>query len=109
MSPSAAWSIPVLVIAVVVLVPHHLHAAEPFGLAITGAADASFAGTCTLTTATGDHNLELTGTVPLRRTIQADGLTCRLQTTGRIVVDIARGKSRSRSATNGGIVSVSVR
>ncbi len=109
MSPRAGRSIPFLATAVMVLAAHHLPAAEPFDLTITGAAGANFAGSCTLITAAGDHTLELIGTVPLQRTIQADGLTCRFQTTGRIVVDVIHGNSRSRSASNGGVISVAVR
>ena len=59
-------SIFLLATAVMVVLPHHLPAAEPFELAITGAADASFAGICTLTISGGDHALELSGQVPLR-------------------------------------------
>jgi len=103
------WSIPLLATPVMVLALQGLSAAEPFELTITGAADASFAGSCTLTTAAGDHTLELTGTVPLQRTIQAEKLTCRFETTGRIVVDIIHGNSRSRSASHGGVISIGVR
>lgn len=103
------WSIPLLATAMMIVAPHDLRAAEPFELTITGAADASFAGSCTLTTAAGDHTLKLTGTVPLQRIIQAEKLTCRFETTGRIVVDIIHGNSRSRSASQGGVISVGVR
>ena len=51
----------------------------------------------------------LTGTVPLQRIIQAETLTCRFETTGRIVVDIIHGNSRSRSASHGGVITVGVR
>lgn len=101
--------IPLLATAVMVLAPQGLPAAEPFELTITGAADASFAGSCTLATAAGDHTLELTGTVPLQRTIQAEKLTCRFETTGRVVVEIIHGNSRSRSASHGGVISIGVR
>jgi len=101
-------SIFLLATAVIVAIPQHLPAAELFELAITGAADASFAGTCTLTTAAGDHTLELSGQVPLRRTIQAESLVCRFETVGRVVVEVTRGNSRSRSATHGGVISVAV-
>lgn len=102
-------SIPLLATAVMIAVPQCLPAAEPFELTITGAADASFACNCTLTTAAGDHTLTLTGTVPLQRTIQAKKLTCRFETTGRIVVDMIHGNSRSRSTSHGGVITVGVR
>ena len=96
----------IFLLAVAVVLPQQLPAAEPFELAITGVADASFAGTCTLTTSDGDHALELSGQVPLRRTIQAESLVCRFETVGRVVVEVTRGGSRSRSATDGGLISI---
>ena len=101
-------SIFLLATAVIVAIPQHLAAAEPFELTITGGANASFSGSCTLTTSGGDHALELSGQVPLRRTIQAESLVCRFETVGRVVVEVTRDGSRSRSATDGGVISIAV-
>ncbi len=84
-------------------------AEEPLSLAITGAAGARYTGHCTLTTAAGEQTFELTGTVPHHEEFTGEGLACRIEAAGRIVVEVARGGSVSRSVTSGGTVSIAVR
>jgi hypothetical protein len=84
--------------------------AKTFSLSITGAEGARYAGRCTLTTASGEEEtLELSGVVPRHERLEGDGLACRIEGDGRIVVEVARNGSRSRSATTGGVINISVR
>lgn len=89
-------------------------AAEPatatdFKLSITGDEDARYAGQCMLIKEPQDDVVVLEGTVPLEHTFVADGLDCRIEAKGRVVVEIAHGGSRSRAATHGGLVHVQAR
>lgn len=83
--------------------------AKTFHLSISGDGGARYSGACTVTLASGDERIELEGTVPLQRTFDGDGLSCRFRTEGRVAVEIARNGSRSRAASNGGTIQVSAR
>jgi hypothetical protein len=83
--------------------------AKTFHLSISGDGGARYSGACNVTAASGDQRVELEGTVPLQKTFDGDGLSCRLRVQGRVVVEIAHDGSRSRAATNGGTVQVSAR
>ena len=47
--------------------------------------------------------------MPLERRFTGEGLSCRLEAEGRVVVEIAGPGSRSRSATTGGTINVTLR
>lgn len=83
--------------------------AKSFNLSISGDSGSRFRGACTLAAASGDRRIELEGTVPLQRTLEGDGLTCRFDAQGRIVVEIAHDGSRSVAASSGGTIQVSAR
>lgn len=83
--------------------------AATYRLSVTGDSGARFAGACTLFIPSGEERVELAGPVPLERSFVGQGLACRFETEGRVVVDITGGGSRSRSATNGGTVNIAVR
>jgi hypothetical protein len=78
-------------------------------LSLTGDPGASFTGECTLYTTAGEERVELAGAVPLQRSFTADGVSCRIAAEGRVVVELAGAGSRSRSATTGGTVHVTLR
>jgi hypothetical protein len=77
--------------------------AETYTLSVTGDPGARIAGECTLFTGSAEERLELA------RSFIGDGLACRLEAEGRVVVEIAGGGSRSRSATAGGTINVTLR
>ncbi len=83
--------------------------AETYTLSVTGDPGASVAGACTLLTGSAEEQVELEGPVPLERSFTAEGLSCRLEAEGRVVVEIAGPGSRSRSATTGGTINVTLR
>jgi hypothetical protein len=83
--------------------------AKTFHLSISGDGGARYSGACTLVAPSGDERIELEGTVPLERTFDGDGLTCRFRAEGRMVVEIAHNGSRSRAASHGGTIQVSAR
>ena len=83
--------------------------AETYTLSVTGDPGASIAGACTLLTGSAEEEVELDGPVPLERRFTGDGLSCRLEAAGRVVVEIEGGGNRSRSATTGGTINVTVR
>jgi hypothetical protein len=83
--------------------------AGTYTLSVTGDPGASVAGACTVYNGSAEEDLELAGAVPLQRSFMGDGLACRLEAEGRVVVEIATGGSRSRSATTGGTISVTLR
>lgn len=83
---------------------------RPFTLSITGAEGARYTGRCTVTTAAGEEEtLELSGVVPRHEEIAAVALACRIESEDPITVEVVRDGSRSRSATSGGVVNISVR
>jgi hypothetical protein len=81
--------------------------AKTFHLSISGERGARYSGVCTVMAASGDERIEIEGTVPLQREFDGDRLTCRFDTEGQVVAEIAYGGSRSRSATNSGTIHVS--
>jgi hypothetical protein len=83
--------------------------AETYTLSVTGDPGASVAGACTLLTESAEERIALAGPVPLERRFTAEGLSCRLEAEGRVVVEIAGPGSRSRSATTGGTINVTLR
>jgi hypothetical protein len=83
--------------------------AETYTLSVTGDPGARVAGACTLFTGSAEEHVELAGPVPLERRFNGDGLSCRLEAEGRVVVEIAGGSSHSRSATTGGTINVTLR
>ncbi|MGI9419279.1 MAG: hypothetical protein ACR2RA_15735 [Geminicoccaceae bacterium] len=52
--------------------------------------------------------IPLDGEVPLKKELAGRGLSCKLETEGRVVVDIEHDGSRTRSATSGGTVNISL-
>lgn len=83
--------------------------AKTFKLSITGNEGASYAGQCTVIKEARDDVLALEGTVPLERTFIADGLDCRIEAEGRVVVEITHEGGWSRVTTDGGFADVQVR
>jgi hypothetical protein len=83
--------------------------AETYTLSVTGDPGASVAGACTLLTGSAERLIELAGPVPLERRFTGEGLSCRLEAEGRVLVEIEGGGSRSRSATTGGTINVTLR
>jgi hypothetical protein len=83
--------------------------AETYTLSVTGDPGARFAGACTLFTESVEERVELAGPVALERSFIGEGLACRFETEGRVVVEIAGAGSRSRSATTGGTINVTAR
>jgi len=83
--------------------------AATYTLSVTGDPGASFAGECTLYAGSAEERVELAGPVPLERSFTGDGLSCRLEAEGRVVVEIAGGGTRSRSATTGGTINITLR
>jgi hypothetical protein len=83
--------------------------AKTIHLSISGDGGARYSGACTLTTAAGEQRFELEGIVPLQRTFDGDGLSCRFRAEGLVVVEIAHDGSRSRAASSGGSIQVSAR
>jgi hypothetical protein len=83
--------------------------AKTFHLSISGDGGARYSGACTVAAASGDARVELEGAVPLERTFDGDGLSCRFRAEGRVVVEIAHNGSRSRSASDGGTIQVGAR
>jgi hypothetical protein len=98
-----------LAIAAGLAMPGATAMAKTFHLTISGDAGARYSGTCTLSTGAGEETVTLEGEAPAERTFTADGLACELQADGRIVVEVAYDGSRARSATNGGVIRISVR
>ncbi len=82
---------------------------KTYQLQLTGDQGAHFTGSCALATADGETIIPLDGGVPFATELVGNGLACKLETEGRIVVDIEHNGSRSRSATNGGVVNISLR
>jgi hypothetical protein len=80
-----------------------------FSLEITGAAGTSYGGRCTLTTAAGEETIELSGIVPRHEQLSAEAVACRIESAGRITVEIAYDGSRSRSVIDGGTAHLAVR
>ena len=83
--------------------------AKTFHLSISGDGGARYSGVCTVAVPSGDERVELEGTVPLQRAFDGDGLTCRFEAEGGVVVEIAHNGSRSRAASSGGVVRVGAR
>jgi hypothetical protein len=83
--------------------------AKTFDLSISGDGGARYSGACSITSASGDQRVELEGTVPLRRTFDGDGLSCRFRVEGRVVVELAGNGRMSRAVSNGGTIQVSAR
>ena len=83
--------------------------AETYTLSVTGDPGARIAGACTLLTGAAEEQIELAGPVPLERRFEGDGLSCRLEAEGRVVVEIAGAGTRSRSATTDGTINVTLR
>ena len=77
---------------------------------LTGDEDARFAGSCTLTRTNDDEAvISLDGHVPYSNTFIGQGLACKLETEGRVVVDIEHNGSRSRSSTTNGVINISLK
>lgn len=82
---------------------------KTYHLELTGDDGARFTGSCTLATENGDEVVPLDGEVPFKQDLVGQGLSCKLETEGRVVVDIEHNGSRSRSATSGGTINISLR
>ena len=82
---------------------------KTYQLQLTGDQGAHFSGSCALSTADGEVIIPLDGGVPYQTELVGKGLSCKLETEGRVVVDIEHNGSRTRSATNGGAVNISLR
>ena len=81
---------------------------KTYQLQLTGEDGARFAGNCTLGTADSETVIPLDGQVPYAAEFVGQGLACKLETKGRVVVDIEHGGSHTRSATSGGMVNISL-
>lgn len=78
-------------------------------LAITGDDGASYSGRCTVLVGARDGVVVLEATVPLERTFVADGLNCRIEAKGRVVVEIRHDHGWSRVTSDGGFVDLQAR
>jgi len=83
--------------------------AKTYHMTLSGDADARFSGQCTLETNDGEAVLSLLGTVPFEQEVVGHGLSCHVETEGRVVLEIDHNGSRTRSATNGGKINISLR
>jgi hypothetical protein len=83
--------------------------AKTFRLSISGEDGAGYSGACTITGTSGEERIGLEGSVPLQRAFEGDGLTCRFDARGQVVVEIAHDGSRSRGASSGGVIQLSAR
>lgn len=83
--------------------------AKTFRLSITGKQGARYAGQCTVLKDAKEEIIDLRGEMPLERTFVADGVDCRIEAKGRVVVEITHDGSWSRAATDGGFVNVQAR
>lgn len=84
-------------------------AAKTFRLSISASAEVHYDGRCTLTTASGEETLDVSGAGPRRESFEGEALACRLETDGPVAVEIGGDGNRSRSVTSRGTVSISVR
>ncbi|MGI9489258.1 MAG: hypothetical protein ACR2RF_25895 [Geminicoccaceae bacterium] len=83
--------------------------AKTYHMIVSGDAGARFSGQCNVKTSGGETVLTLNGQVPHEQEVVGHGLSCQLQADGRIVIDIEHDGSRTRSATNGGRINISLR
>ncbi len=83
--------------------------AKTYHLLLSGDAGASFVGTCKIATSEGETVLPLQGKIPHEEAIVGQGLACQLETSGRVVVDVEHGGSRTRSSTRGGKINITLR
>lgn len=83
--------------------------AKTYHMIVSGDAGARFSGQCAVRTSGGETVLTLNGQVPHEQEVVGHGLSCQLRADGRIVIDIEHGGSRTRSATNGGKINISLR
>lgn len=83
--------------------------AKTYHLLLSGDVGASFNGTCTIATSGGETVLTLKGQIPHEQQITGQGLSCKLEASGRVVVDVEHDGSRTRSSTNGGKIKISLR
>jgi hypothetical protein len=82
---------------------------KTYHMLFSGDAGARFSGRCTIETSGGETRLDLEGQVPHEQDVVGHGLSCQLQAEGRVVIDIEHGGSRTRSATNGGTITIGLR
>ena len=75
----------------------------------SGDAGASFNGMCTIQTSGGETALTLSGQVPYKQEIVGHSIRCQLKADGHVVIDIEHDGSRTRSATSGGRINISLR
>jgi len=80
--------------------------AKTFKLSISGDEGARYAGQCTVIKEGRDDVTALEGTVPLERTFTADGLDCRIEAEGRVVVEITHEGGWSRATTRSGLIDI---
>ena len=83
--------------------------AKTYHMIVSGDAGAQFSGQCAVKPSGGETVLTLNGEVPHEQEVVGHGLSCQLQADGRIVIDIEHDGSRTRSATNGGRINISLR
>ena len=102
----------ILVLIGFLLLPQKETVAMPqktFKLELSGEAGVAYEGSCTLETEAGNTEMPLAGALPQSLDIIANALTCQIKSEGRLIVEIQHDKSRTRSATNGGTIRLSLR
>lgn len=84
-------------------------AAKTFKLSVTGGLNVRFDAHCVAFGSGEERVLAFRGTVPVERTIVAEEVRCRLQSDGRIIVELSHDSGRSRSVVDGGTAYVAGR
>lgn len=102
------WLMPATVGLAIILLGQ-MAMATSYHLRLDGDRGTEYTGSCLVLTNDSETEVTLQGTVPHEQDIVGDGLACRLEATGRLVVDIVHDGSRSRSTTSGGTVNIKLR
>lgn len=83
--------------------------AKTFSLSITGDDGAGFIGSCLAKRGEDHEVLALNGKVPFEQQIDADFVSCRINATGRIVIDATSDAGQQQHAeTKNGMVTLSL-
>lgn len=83
--------------------------AKTYYLTLSGDADGRFDGTCKTARNGEEMVLLLKGPVPHEQEIVGHGLSCTLEVSGRVIVDIEYDGSLTRSASNSGQINIRLR
>lgn len=82
---------------------------KTFHLVLSGDDGVAFEGGCMLEDEAGASHLPLAGSVPQSLVITADAIDCSIRSDGRLTLDVHRARSRTRSSTDGGTITLRLR